>query len=118
MNIPYLHSRGITGKGVKVAVIDSRVSSIPNKLTIAKTVSFCTNDNSDVHGYNVASIIGSKEFGVAPDSDIYSLEVGDTTGEDTMETVISAIDWCIQNNVDIINLSMGFMTYYEPLKNL
>ena len=42
LNIPYLHSRGITGKGVKVAVIDSRVSSIPNKLTIAKTVSFCT----------------------------------------------------------------------------
>ena len=117
LNIPYLHSRGITGKGVKVAVIDSRVSSIPNKLTIAKTVSFCTNDNSGVHGYNVASIIGSKEFGVAPDSDIYSLEVGDTTGEDTMETVISAIDWCIQNNIDIINLSMGFMTYYEPLKN-
>ena len=118
LNIIPVHKKGITGKNVKIAIIDSFVSSITNKLTIVKTVSFSKNKNdNNHHGYNVASIIGSKEFGIAPDSDIYSLEVGNTTGEETIKNVIDAIDWCIKNKIDIINLSMGFMTSYEPLKN-
>ena len=74
LNIIPVHEKGITGKNVKIAIIDSFASSITNKLTIVKTVSFSKNKNNNTnhHGYNVASIIGSKEFGIAPDSDIYS----------------------------------------------
>ena len=51
LNIISLHKKGITGKNVKIAIIDSFVSSIPNKLTIVKTVSFSKNKkDNNYHG--------------------------------------------------------------------
>ena len=43
---------------------------------------------------------------MAPDSDIYALKAMDQSGNGYLSDVIEAIDWSIENNLDVINMSM------------
>lgn len=38
-----------------------------------------------------------------------------TNDETTLTNVEKAIDWCIENNVDIVNMSFGFTNYDHTL---
>jgi serine protease AprX len=111
-----LHGKGITGKGVTVAVIDSGIA--PHKdlkdqivafrdFTGRRTVKRNPMDPSG-HGTHVAGIIaGSSDSvpGMAPDAKLVGCRV--TSSEDA----IKAIDWVIENrerySIDILNLSLG-----------
>lgn len=105
----------ITGKGVKVAVLDSGISPHED-LQIAGGISFVSytpsyyDDNG--HGTHVAGIIGAKRnsigvVGVAPDASIYSVKVMDRNGEGYLSDLIAGIEWSITNGMDIINLSIS-----------
>lgn len=107
--------KGLTGKGVKVAVIDSGISPHP-ELTIAggtSTVDYTsswTDDNG--HGTHVAGIIGAHRngtgiVGVAPDANLYAVKAMNEKGEGTLQDILEGIDWSIANGMDIINLSLG-----------
>ena len=111
------HQIGFTGKGVKIAVLDSGVymdgNNIPHKdLNIKEALNFSLvndspNDNEG-HGTNVIGIINSQNnsfggIGVAPDAEMYSLKIGETKPEG--EAVLDALDWCIANGINIINMS-------------
>ena len=107
---------GYTGKGVKVAVLDTGISPHPD-LYISGGVSFMSNSSSytddNGHGTHVAGIIGAKNndigfVGVAPDAEIYAVKVMGANGMGTSDALISGIDWAIANNMDIINMSLGF----------
>lgn len=106
---------GYTGKGVKVAVLDTGVG--PHKdLVVAGGMSFVNYTTSyaddNGHGTHVAGIIGAKNnnigiTGVAPDASIYAVKVLDRTGSGYMSDILAGIDWAITNHMDIINLSFG-----------
>lgn len=109
-----------TGKGVKVAVIDSGISKHPdlnvvggknfvgtsilyrNKNTFNASVSY--QDDSG-HGTNVAGIIAGKKTGIAPDVELYSLKVLNSEGLGFSSWIAKAVDWSIENDMDIINMS-------------
>jgi minor extracellular protease Epr len=104
-----------TGKGVKIAVLDSGISPHED-LTIAGGVSFqsyTTSYSDDFgHGTHVAGIIAAKNneigtVGIAPDADIYSVKVINQYGEGLVSNLVAGIEWCINNDIDIINLSLG-----------
>lgn len=104
-----------TGKDVKVAVIDTGVNMKHPDLAIAGGATFVENtttyNDDNGHGTHVAGIIGAKDndkgvVGVAPDADLYAIKVLASDGEGKQTDVIAGIEWAIEHDIDIINLSI------------
>ncbi|WP_102348605.1 S8 family serine peptidase [Bacillus sp. Marseille-P3661] len=119
-----------TGKGVKVAVLDTGIETQHNDLKITGGISFITEENGDTsyndyngHGTHVAGIISAQHndigvLGVAPDVELYSIKALDQNGAGYLSDVVAGIDWAITNNIDIINLSIGMSTYSQILADV
>lgn len=116
-----------TGKGVKVGVIDSGVA---NNLPDIKPVGgYNTLDAADPntwyvdekgHGTHCTGIIsghadGTGIRGGAPDAEVYSVKVfpGGFTSD-----IVEAVEWCIRNKMDVINMSLGTRQYSLGLENV
>ncbi|WP_284702855.1 S8 family peptidase [Peribacillus simplex] len=125
VNAPESWSSGLTGKGTKVAVIDSGVSTHPD-LIVSGGQSFVDYTNSyaddNGHGTHVSGIISAENndigvVGVAPDSDIFALKAMDQYGSGYLSDIIEAIDWSVANNMDVINMSLGTTQASSALKS-
>ncbi|WP_223634705.1 S8 family serine peptidase [Planococcus sp. 4-30] len=106
---------GFTGKGVKVAVIDSGITRHED-LVIAggySAIDGMTSYADDQgHGTHVAGIIGAKNNsiglkGVAHEASLYAVKAFDSKGDAYLSDLIESVNWAITNNMDIINLSGG-----------
>lgn len=101
---------GEFGKRVKIAVFDTGVNF--NLVNIYSGYDF-VNEDSDAsddngHGTFVSQILrsvgdGRPLFG----SEIYSVKVLDFNGEGYVSDVLEAIDWAIDNNIDIVLMSFS-----------
>ncbi|MCX7772111.1 MAG: S8 family peptidase, partial [Clostridia bacterium] len=121
---PKAWANGFTGKGVKVAVLDTGIAPHED-LTVAGGVSLQSYTSSyaddNGHGTHVAGIIGARNnslgvVGIAPEASLYAVKVLDQDGSGYMSDIISGIEWCISNKMDIINLSLGSSTSSFALK--
>ncbi len=82
LNIKKLHKKGITGKGVGLAIIDQTllVDHIEYKDNLKMYEEIHNfGDQAQMHGPAVASIAVGKNVGVAPDADLYY--IAETHGE-------------------------------------
>ena len=71
LNIRSLHEQGITGKGVRIAIIDSDINDNPEfKDRVISQTNFAQNKDSVYHGNVVSSVAVGKECGVAPDAEL------------------------------------------------
>ena len=114
------------GEGVKVAVIDSGIDTHYELATkdwmdfSDKTEGYKPTDNTG-HGTEVAGVIGARingtgMVGIASKAQLYSVKVLDKENQTTISTVIKAIEWCIENDMDIINMSFGTDHYSKVLE--
>ena len=105
---------GCTGRGVKVGIIDSgvnpahpHVGGVAGGAKVAKSsgVEDSAIDYLDYigHGTAVAGAIREK----APDALLYAVKVFDRALTTNIEVIIKAIYWCIEHQMDVINLSLG-----------
>lgn len=124
--VPSAWNSGFTGKGIKVAVIDSGIST-HSDLQIAggvSTVSYTSSYNDDEgHGTHVAGIIGARNNsfglkGVAYETELYAVKAFNRDGEAYLSDLIEGIDWSIANDMDIINLSSGTQTSTRSFLNV
>ncbi|MFS0561448.1 processed acidic surface protein [Terribacillus sp. 179-K 1B1 HS] len=125
IHAPMAWEDGLTGNGVKIAIMDSGI--YPHEdLEIAggfSAVDYTTSyDDDDGHGTHVAGIIGAKHDGkgidgIAPDAELYAVKVLDETGEGYLSDLLEGIDWAITQNMDIINLSMGTADKSDALED-
>ena len=116
-----------TGKGVKIAVVDSGVDM--NEVSLKERVlPGWSPDGSDGradsngHGTAVASILagrlsdGNGVVGIAPDSLVVPIAVVGNSGFVSSDIVVRGIVWAVDSGVDIINISMSGVEDYPPLQ--
>ncbi len=115
---PLVWERGFTGKGVKVAVVDTGIDPQHPDFAgrILALTSFVGGNGEDDHGHgtHVAGIIagsgeasGGKYRGVAPEALILSAKVLKADGSGMMSDVMAGIEWAVEQGAKIINLSLG-----------
>jgi minor extracellular protease Epr len=117
-----------TGNGVKIAIIDTGISKKHPDLTVAGGVNLVGTaqnkkwDDDNGHGTHVAGIIGACNnsigvVGVAYDSELYAVKVLDSNGNGQISDVIEGIEWAMENDMDIISLSLGTNLYSQALED-
>jgi hypothetical protein len=79
--------------GINIGVVDNKVLCFGNGLI----------NNPESHGTICASIIGH----MAPYVKIFSIRVCDSTKGCSLNALIAAIDWAMENKMDIINISLS-----------
>ncbi|WP_085520512.1 S8 family serine peptidase [Tuberibacillus sp. Marseille-P3662] len=112
------YQKNITGKHVKIAILDTGIDRESKDLSVIKGRNFVGNDPEkfDVdngHGTKITGIIGARENhfnmrGIAPKSDLYIAKVADENGNVKYENLIDGINWAIKQNVNVINISLEF----------
>lgn len=119
-------SKDANGK-IKVAVLDSGIDYVTG-IDIAGSVNFVEEDEDILpifqdmtgHGTGIASIIaanGENDIkGINPDVEVYSVKILDKENSATLSRVIRGIYWCIENNINIINMSFGTNVYSAALE--
>lgn len=112
---PRAWSRGITGSGVKVAVLDTGIAAHPD-LVISGGVSFVPGvvsyNDGHSHGTHCAGIIGARNnftgvVGVAPNCNLYAVKVLADSGSGSSSWIISGMDWCISRGMHVASMSLG-----------
>ena len=108
INLDEIHGRGVTGRGIKVAVIDIALAKPNNKLDIKSNYSIDNVISYGDHATSCASIIKSSEFGIAPDCELYSLSTNDNAVSiEASKKVADCIKWCVDKGIDIVSISLG-----------
>ncbi len=105
-----------TGSGVKVAIVDSGIDYSHPDLAVAGGWNF-VGKNADFmddngHGTHVAGTVAALKngfgvVGVAPDAGLYALKVLDAGGGGNYSDVIAALEWCVNNDIQVANHSYG-----------
>lgn len=130
-----LHDEEITGKGIKVAVIDTGVNknhpllegAVKTQINIVKKnvpeSDLADINDSNGHGTWVATALGGRDrtiysklfgkqirmHGVAPECEIIGIKVLDDEGSGQTSWVIEGMEAAVEQGVDIISMSLGSM---------
>lgn len=129
INATSLYDKDIYGRNVKIAIVDTGCSSHPllqNKIIGGKnfTNEGSSDDFNDLngHGTHVAGIIGAAKNdifnSIAPNCSLLICKALNRNGEGQLDNIINAIDYAINQKVDIINMSLGCPSNVDELHNV
>ncbi|WP_379137603.1 S8 family peptidase [Paenibacillus sp. sgz500958] len=118
-----------TGVQVKIGVIDTGADYRHPDLrhTLATGINLLhrgmlpLDDNG--HGTHIAGTLAAAGgtrgmMGVAPRSLLYPVKAFDHNGSAYVSDIVLGIDWCVQNKIDIINMSFGMKSRSKALHNV
>jgi serine protease AprX len=123
LRVDKVWEKGITGKGVTIAVVDTGIDPHPdlrNKIVgFADMVGGKTQPYDDQgHGTHVSGIAAGtgeasegKFKGVAPEASLVGVKVLDANGSGSFSDVIKGIQWVVENKdkykINVMNMSLG-----------
>ncbi len=104
----------LTGAGTRVAIVDSGVdfshpkidrapSGVRLRYHACKVVESDDFDDLVGHGTACAGIVRRR----APETDLVSVRIFDTSLQSHGHNLVAAIRWCIEQQIDVVNLSLG-----------
>jgi len=118
INAVNTQSGGFAGSGVKVAVLDTGVDHTHPDLkeNYLGGYDFVNKDNDPMddhsHGTHVAGTVAAASNGIgvlgaAPQAGVYAVKVADSSGYCSYSNIIAGINWAVNNNADVITMSIG-----------
>lgn len=114
-----VHQESQTGSGVKLGIIDTGIDASHEDLKVADGFSvFDSGEDKDPyhdgsgHGTHVAGTAAALDnntgvVGVAPEAELYAIKVLDSDGSGSSAGVVRGLEWAIQNEMGVINMSLG-----------
>jgi len=107
-----------TGTYVKVAIVDTGIdlahpdlqANIKGQVNTINPLKSGNDDNG--HGTHVAGIAAAVDntigvIGVGPKIALYAVKVLNKTGSGWLSDVIEGLQWCINNGMQVVNMSLG-----------
>ena len=107
-----------TASGIKVAIMDTGIylkhpdlqSNIKGQVNTINPTKSANDDNG--HGTHVAGTVAAIDndigvIGVGPDISLYAVKVLGRNGSGWLSDLIEGLDWCINNKIQVINMSLG-----------
>jgi len=131
--LTYPSEAGITGSGIKIAIIDTGIDKYHSDLDdfdndpstndpkVIAEMSFIDYDNDGIndtdamdefgHGTHCAGIAAANGSlqGVAPGAYLINARALDAFGGAYVSWVVNAIDWAVSQGADVISMSIGWM---------
>ncbi|WP_157878047.1 S8 family serine peptidase [Streptomyces torulosus] len=116
---PVMWKSGYTGKGVKVAVLDSGVDQTHPDLKGLEIAQKNFSESPDLkdrygHGTHVASIVagsgaksGGRYKGVAPDVKLLDGKVLADDGLGDISGIVAGMQWAVDQGAQVVNMSLG-----------
>lgn len=109
----------------KIAVLDSGIN-YTSDINIKESINFVEEEKCDSplfvdasgHGYSVIDVIAHylKKSKIEDNVEIYSARVLDDEGNAPVSRIIQAINWAIEKDVEVINMSFGTCEYSKALE--
>ena len=120
MEISKFHDEGLTGKGFKIAILDTGIQKHVNLKVAGGINVYDSNkpwDNSltNTHGTMVAGVLNAQGvngdiLGIVPDAEIYAVRIDNGNGSintTTWSSQIAGMSWAVENKMDAVNCSFS-----------
>ena len=115
-----------TASGVKVAIIDTGIdlshpdlaANIKGGINLVNVKKNASDDNG--HGTHVAGIVAALDntigvVGAGNAASLYAVKVLDRSGMGWTSDIIAGLGWCVDNGIQVANMSLGSNYYNETL---
>ncbi|MDI3280970.1 MAG: S8 family peptidase, partial [Bacillota bacterium] len=114
------------GAGVKVGVLDTGIDcahpdlkdGVKGGFSAQQTGGWVKDRNG--HGTHVAGIIGARRnergvVGVAPECELYAIQVLDARGWGKVSQIVEGLQWAVEHRLQVVNMSLGLSEHSETL---
>lgn len=111
----------VTGKGIKVAILDTgkkKHDVLPEPIEAQSFIQGESWDDGNGHGSHCSgTVLGREGIGLAPDASLIIGKVLSNGGSGSSQAIADGINWAVDSGADIISMSLGSSSPFAPMQN-